>query len=152
MKNGKETKVTETPSKDPSFEMFNRDEFFNNVLSLPENVKTKLNAEGKDWRFIDGNQFRSNGGVHRSHWKPEVFKEPEFKHLTNAEGHIQRKEMILAVRPKHITGKYKDYLSDRNNRLKGYNKAAAKELARSARKAGVAEDGLSVSEGYEDND
>lgn len=151
MKQGKETKKPETPSKDTTFEYFNRDEFFNNILSLPTAVKEKLKAEEKDWRFIDGIQFRTNGNMHESHWRPEKFEDPEFKNLVNAEGYIQRKEMILATRPKHVSAAYKQFLTDRNNRLKMHNADAAKELKRRARQAGV-EDQIKVSEGYEENE
>lgn len=151
MKQGKEVKKSDPQIKDPTFEYFNRDEFFNNILSLPDAVKQKLRNEEKDWRFIDGIQFRTNGNIHESHWRPEKFDEPEFKNLVNSEGFIQRKEMILATRPKHVSAAYKKYLNDRNNRLKTQNADAAKELKRRARQAGI-EDQIKVSEGYEENE
>lgn len=148
---GKDVKKTETPSKEPTYEGFNRDEFFNNMLSLPAVLKEKLKAEGKVWRFINGHEFRTNGNVHRSHWRPQKFEESEFKDLVNAEGFIQRKEMILATRPKMVADEHKRHINDRNDRLKGYQKAQAAEFRKDIRKA-QAEDTIRVSEGYGEED
>ncbi len=144
MKQGKETK----PTQESAITGFNPDEFFTNRLSLPDALKQRMTKEGLDWRFINAQQFRSEGNVHRSHWTPYIVKDSP---LANAEGLIARGDLILGVRPKSVTDAHRKYLKGRNNLQKGHNKAAAQELKKMVRDAGLGE-GSRVHEGYEEND
>lgn len=141
----KEKKVSEKANRDPGTEGFNPDSFFMNRLSLPQSLKDKLTAEGLDWRFINANQFRQSGGMHTSHWVPYKFSQGEFG--SNAEGILQRGDVILATRPKAVTVAHKDYLKKRNDALSRVNKQHATELKKQLGAAGA-----KVYEGYDEND
>lgn len=147
MSKGKEIRSKEIPNRDPDVAQFSYDEFFNNKLSLPQNVKDHLGEKGLDWRFINAGQFRSSGNTHRSHWKPHIFDQVEFGQ--SAEGHITRGDLILATRPKAVSAGHRKFLKERNNRLNAFNRTKAQELKASMAEAGVKG---KVTEGYEENE
>jgi hypothetical protein len=148
-KQGKEVRPKETPNHDPNTSGFSYDEFFNNRLSLPDTIKNELNDAGLDWRFINAAQFRNEGNVHRSHWKPYKFlSSPD---LANAEGYLTRGDLILATRPKDVSKAHRKFLNERNKLQKNQNKADAQKMRQALRDNGM--DGKArVFEGYEDND
>lgn len=155
MKQGKETKTKDTPDRDPQVSAFSYDEFFNNRLSLTDALKEFLKGQGLDWRFINAAQFRGAGNVHRSHWKPYRIEDADAKRIgvegMTVEGIVQRGDLVLAVRPKTISNKHKEFLAQRNAALAGYNKSTSKELKDRAREAGIGEQ-VRVHEGYEENE
>ena len=148
MKQGKDIKPKDTPSRDADFGSFNGDEFFNNRLSLPDGLKTHLTTEGMDWRFINSIEFRRDGNMHKSHWQP--YKIPsDFAGMANAEGYLQRGDLILAARPKGVTSNYRKYLARRNAIQKGVAKQQADELRQTFRDGGLGKQSK-VHEGYGD--
>lgn len=148
MKQGKETKSKEVVSRDPEITGFSYDEFFNNRLSLPDSIKEKLKAEGLDWRFINAAQFRQDGGIHKSHWRPyKASGEIATTQGVNAEGFIQRGDLLLAVREKKISKMHRSFLDQRNQRLKGINKQQADEFRQRIREEGRSGQ-VKVVEGY----
>jgi hypothetical protein len=151
MSKNKETKTKEQANRDPEITGFHYDEFFNNRLALTEDIKSYLNENNLDWRFINAAQFRSEGNVHRSHWKPFKFDNVSFGSVLNAEGYIMRGDLILATRPKGVTQAHRKFLKQRNNVQKGFNKAEAQKFRQSFREQGM-ESQARVIEGYEDED
>lgn len=147
---GKDVKKSEVGSKDPEIQGFNYDEFFNNRLSLPKSLKDELTSKGLDWRFINATQFRSKGNMHQSHWVPY---KPEATGIvgTNAEGLIQRGDLILAVREKAVSKAHKEFLTKRNKLQSSANKEHARELRKMVQEAGAAGQ-AKVFEGYEENE
>lgn len=144
--------MSKKTSKEPQVTGFSYDEFFNNRLSLNEEQKAYLKGQGVDWRFINAANFSANGNVHRSHWKPLTLTgEAAIKFGANAGGQVQRGDLILAVRPKEVSAKHREFLDRRNAIQKGSIKQAAKQLKQSARDYGVG-DQTKVYEGYEENE
>lgn len=150
---GKDTKKSDTPSRDVTFRST---EFaFNNRLALPDEVKEYLTGKGLDWRFLNAQEFRASGNIHRSHWRP--FKIPaemagaDGFYGANAEGLIQRGDLILGVREKAITVAHKEHINKRNKAL--YQQATvegqAKKLKETVRESSIAAD-TKILEGYED--
>ncbi len=150
----KEKKPTQTPNRDPEIK-FDRSQFFQNRLSLPKALTDKINSEGLDFRFVNANEFRRNGNVHQSYWRPYVLtsgaQELGLTDVT-AEGLIQRGDLILAVREKKITKAHKEFLADQNRMYSSasYNKEKAKEMRALAKSHGVSDE-TEIHEGYEDN-
>lgn len=145
--------MSKKSNREPDVLGFDPTEFYSNLLTLPAALKERMKAEGKDWRFIDANQFRADGQMHRSHWKPYIVAAEEDKRAfgANAEGVIMRKELILAVRDKAISRAHKDFVNKRNKAQNAYNKTQAQELKKAARDYGV--DGeTKIYEGYDEND
>ena len=151
----KDSKKDSKIAREPSVGEFTYDEFFNNRLSLPSELKQKLTSEGLDWRFINALQFREGGNMHRSHWKPYKIDNPQSVGIMNttAEGFLTRGDLVLATRPKVITRKHKEFLAKRNAAYSGvnYNKTVAQEMKKIARDYNV-EEQVKVYEGYEEND
>lgn len=149
MKNGKETKSSEIPSKELDWEGFDPDNF-NNMLSLPQPLKDKLTKEGFDWRFLNSTSFRENGNMHHGYWRPYKATPEDGITGVNAEGFIQRRDLILGIRPKKITKTFQAHYRERNIRQAGVNKAKAEELRKLAKDAQLDRD-VRVYEGYEEN-
>jgi hypothetical protein len=137
MSKGKETRQREAANRDPQTTGFSYDEFFNNRLALTNEIKTHLTEKGLDWRFINAAQFRNEGNVHRSHWKPYKFEGVDFGGILNAEGYIARGDLILAVRQKQVSQAHRKFLNQRNNIQKGFNKAEAKKFRQNLRDNGL---------------
>lgn len=149
MSKGKEIRKSESPNKEPQVSGFTYDEFFNNRLSLPESLKTVLNEAGLDWRFINAAQFRVEGNVHRSHWKPHKF---DVTDLTSADGYVTRGDLILATRLKAVSAAHRKFLKERNNLQKNQNKLDAQKMRQSLKDSGIDSSAARVYEGYDDND
>ncbi len=153
MSKGKETKPTETPSYDSTF----RDtEFaFNNKLGLPKELKEYLTSQGLDWRFLNAREYRENGNIHQAHWR--AFKVPADKvgaegfYGANAEGLVQRGDLILGVRTKAISAAHKEHINKRNQALyrQGSVEGQAKKLREVVKESSLASE-TRVTEGYED--
>lgn len=148
----KDKKMTETPSRDPVF----TDEAFtyNNMLALPDSLKTYLTEKNLDWRFLNAREYRNAGNYHRSHWQP--FKvTPDMSDLgitaVTAEGLIQRGDLILGVRTKAISARHKEFLTEKNRRLSGFNKTKAKELQEDIRRKGL-NDSVKVDDSFDDDE
>lgn len=148
----KDKKITEVPSRDPVF----TDEAFtyNNMLALPDNLKSYLTEKGLDWRFLNAREYRGAGNYHRSHWQPLKVTEEMGKlglMSTTAEGLIQRGDLILGVRTKAVTAKHKEFLRERNRRYSNFAQTEARKLREDVARKGMSEH-VKVSEGYDDDE
>ncbi len=147
----KEKRSTEVKGKDP---VFTDDTFmYNNMLALPDTLKTYLTAQGLDWRFLNAKEFRGAGGYHRSHWQPlKITTEMGDLGLSavTAEGLIQRGDLILGVRTKAVTAKHKEFLAEKNRRYSQFNKNAADEMRSTIRSKGLS--GVKVDESMNDGE
>lgn len=152
MKQGKDLKPKQKPSRDSEFGgAFSYDQMFNNRLSIPASLKAYLKEQGLSWRFLNANEFRVNGSMHRSHWKPfKVPAEQKTDLETTAEGLICRGDLILGVRDEQITSMHKKFLKDRTDRQTSSTKDSAKQLRAMAREAGVEK--MKITEGYDEDD
>lgn len=146
----KETKVKETKKRDPIFEKFNASEWQDNRLALPQSLKEYLKEQGLDWKFINAREFRDRGNNHQGYWVPYPVP-AELQVHTTPERMILRGDLVLAVRPKAATKKYRDRLDARNRANANFNKEKAKELKQMAREAHVG-DQVQVHEGYEEGE
>jgi hypothetical protein len=154
MKQGKEVKIKETEVKDPEITGRGYDEFYDNILSLDNKIKNHLKSEGLDWRFINASQFRAGGNFSRSRWIPYNFRSvaDQLGLLggLNAEGNMQRGDLILATRTKKVSTQHREFIEKRNRQYAGFNKQQADELKSMAKDAGIKN--AKVFEGYEDNE
>lgn len=138
--------------KEPDVKGFSYDDFFNNRLSLPKEVKQAINSAGLDFRFINATEFRTNGNQHRSHWRPYIVpKELAGVAGATADGMIVRGDLMLGVREKHITKAHRDHLDKRISVQNSATKQQGKELRKKAREYGVSDE-THIYEGYEDNE
>jgi len=148
-----EAKPKEAKKKDPIWDAAGFDEFYNNQLSLSADLKQELRDQGLDWRFINISTFRSSGNRHKNLWRPYNVKGKSpidaFAGI-DPEGVLTRGDLVLAVRPKHVTAAYRKKVDQKNKANAGFNKAKAAEMKQLARDAGVA-DQVKIHEGYEDN-
>lgn len=141
-----------TSSREPEMKGFSYDDYFNNILGLPQTLKDKLKEDGKDWRFINAAEFRRNGNLHQSHWKPLVVSGAEATALgADANGMIARGDLLLAIRDKGMSKAHRAFLDKRNASQLGHNKESARKLKQAAMDYGVA-DQTKVFEGYDENE
>lgn len=147
---GKDVKQVETPSKDSEVEFGQGSFRFRDRMSLAPNIKTYINALGKDFRFLNAREFRNSGNLHHSYWVPFVVPQEERANMgANAEGNITRGDMILGVRDKRITKAHRKFLDERVAIQNGTAKSAAAQLRDQARKSGGS---VGVIEGFDDNE
>lgn len=142
----------------PSFEGIT---FGASQLDLPPGLKNQLENLGFSCRFINAKQLSDAGGYHRNGWKP--FRRKDFQENgkdvvqldasiwgNSPDGVVQRKEMILAIRPVEMTEAHRRHIQAKTDRLAGNaTKQAAESLKRTAKENRV---DVQVHEGYEDND
>lgn len=152
-KKPQETKPKAQRKPDPEWDVEGFEEFYNNRLSLSSELKQELKDQGLDWRFINIQTFRNKGNRHPSLWRPYNVKARSpmeaFKGV-DPEGVLTRGDLVLAVRPKHVSEAYKKNVAKRNAANAGYNRAQAEQMKQMARSAGV--DGqVKIHEGYDDN-
>lgn len=102
---------------------------FGNLLEVPPNVKAELESQGLACRWINKKSFMDNG-AHASHWVPFQTKAAgnNFGFGVDANGHITRADLILGVRPLHVNQAHKQFLDEKNARLKGHKTKAKQEL------------------------
>lgn len=148
----KDIKTKETPNQDPQF----TDEAFayNNMLALPDNLKSYLTGKGYDWRFLNAKEYRGAGGYHRSHWQPlKVTAEMGSLGLAavTAEGHIQRGDLILGIRPKTISAKHREMLKEKNKMYSNFGKNEARKMRDDIARKGL-ESTVKVEEGYDEDE
>lgn len=153
--NGK--KKVSGPKLGPSFDGIT---FGASALDLPKGLKEQLSEFGYDVRFINGAQLSSMGGYHQNGWKP--FKTSDFMSEgkcviqldpyllgSSPDGTVQKKEMILAIRPKEMTAEHKKHLAAKVARQSGDGtKKAAAELRRISKEHNL---NVEITEGYDDN-
>lgn len=147
-------KPVEKPPQGGILDAWDYTEFESNALSLSKELKAEISAQGLDWRFINRTEYARKGNRHGAAWKPYNIKNrtvvESFKGI-DPEGILTRGDLILAVRPKLISGKFREQKAQRNALYKGYNKTVAGEMKQLAREHGVS-DKVKIHEGYEEND
>jgi len=149
----KEKRPIETKGADPQLNgYFNP----NDRLSLSKELKDWFKAQGMDFRFLNAPEFRRDGGYHPTQWLPFDAREavtkgldPKFTVGMNAEGQIQRGDLILGYRPKALTAQYNQMVKQRNERYSKFNKTEAQKLREHARSVGLGE-AVTIHEGYDD--
>lgn len=121
------------------------------VLDLDPELEKEIEEQGFAWRWINLQQYRSQGNFHKNRWTPykrKDVKSDDFMPTTN-EGFIIRGDCILAVRPIAIAIAHKKAIQAKNDRYKQYNKQQADDLRRTAKESGVK---AKIHEGYEENE
>jgi hypothetical protein len=125
----------------------------NNLLTLPDQLKKYLTDQGMDWRFLNATAFRANGGRHKSDW--QALRVPPDVRIglsaVTAEGHVIRGDLILGIRPKTISAKYKETLKERNRAYSNFGKTEATRMREEVKRKGLGEH-VSISEGYDDDE
>lgn len=148
-----ETKPTVNRKPDPEWDVEGFEEFYQNRLSLSAELKAELKEQGFSWRFINIHTFRASGNRNSSLWRPYNVKTRSpldaFKGI-DPEGVLTRGDLVLAVRPKHVSDAYKKRLATKNAANAGYNKQQAENMRQMAKDAGVG-DQVRIHEGFEDN-
>lgn len=152
MAQGKDKKLFETSNKEPLF--VDKDFSFQDRLALPADLKKYLNDEGMDYRFLNSSEFRASGNYHRSHWQP--FKAPADivqagLYGVTADGHVQRGDLILGIRPKALSAKHREHLKQKRSKYSNFAKTEAKRMQQEIRDKGLG-DHVRVEEGYDEDD
>lgn len=145
MENGKEKKNKESVNKDPIWSGPTDASDVTSRLALPKKLKDYLNSQGMDFRFLNATQFRASGNYHGRDWRP--FDVRAAKSLggetfgANAEGVIQRGDLILGIRPKNISAAHKERLAKKNAAYSAANvaKTHAKQIKEQIRERGMGE-------------
>lgn len=117
--------------------------FSQKLLEVPAALKAELVAQGLEWRWINGQEYKDNGGMHRDYWKPYIQKKQDTGDGSNplgewageASGVIRRKDLILGVRPKLMGDAHRAKLTDR---AMNYGKAALAKARGEVVKAAIA--------------
>ena len=132
------------------------DELFGNPLKLPPGLEAELIAAKLIWRFIDSKKLYENHGYHDKGWTPykrtnmsETDKKAEFKDGSDPDGVYRRGSLILAVKPNEAAEKHRQFLRQKADRQKSYNKTKAAELRQMARES-FQDAKKVIFEGYED--
>lgn len=146
-------KPHEKRKPDPEWDIEGFEEFYNNRLSLSTELKNELREQGLSWRFINIANFRKAGNRHQSLWRPYNVKSRspiEAFSGIDPEGVLTRGDLVLAVRPNHVSKAYRQKLDRRNAANAGYNKAQADRMRQEAKSQGLS-DQVTIYEGYDDN-
>lgn len=151
---GNKTPIEEKGAKKTSTKKVrgqNYDEFFQNRFIVPQAIKDELEAKGLDCRFISYVKWKENGNMHRSHWVPYrcTAETAADQFGKDSEGYIRRGDTVLAVRSKERSEQHREFLKQRNERYRNFNRLAASELRERMREEGMSG---KVHEGYEENE
>ena len=128
-------------------------DFFKNPMELPQDIMDDLESKGLECRWISYKDYVANGNSHGKGWS--IYKAPKrsetdtFTLGNGPDGIIQRKEMVLSVRPKAMGDKHRAYLQHRADlQNKTFKKSKADEIRQMARDADLG----AVVEGYEEQE
>lgn len=131
------------------------DDIFGNSLVVPQELQEYLTEKGLEWRWVDYKKLIDAGGYHNRGWvayqkarhgEPATLSTQESILGSDPSGLFRRFSVVLAVRPKVVGDKHRQYLKKRADQYKGFNKTKAQELKEMSKDAGV-----QVIEGYEEN-
>lgn len=149
LKNGKKPLSAKPVPTPVAFE-----DVFGNELAIDPGLKAEIESQNLTYRWINYKQLKAMGGYHRFGYRPYKPKDESgdahtFKFGRSPEGYIQRDDLILAVRDKELTEKFKQYIDSENQRLAmgATDKAHREELREYNRSRGIK--GY-VEAGYED--
>lgn len=108
-----------------------------NMLDIPDTIRSELKSKGYEGRWINYNQFLKDGNFHKEGWVPY---RPDKSDTTdgfffgqNPDGIIRRKELVLAFRPKEICESHRLHLRQKANQKNLSKKAASDELRQMAK-------------------
>lgn len=130
---------------------FNTDDLFGNTLGVDPAIQKEIDTKGMTARWINASQLEAMSGFHQKGWRPykcDTISASDSFFGKSPDGYIRRGDCVLAVRPKELHERHKQYLEERASQGKQAQKAQAEELRRFARKAGL--DEMQVLEGYDD--
>ncbi len=138
MENSKEKKPVEKPNRDSKYDLeYNPQD----RLTLPKELRDYFTAQSLDFRFLNSSEFRASGNYHRSQWQPFNAKDAGglvMQGLTG-EGLIQRGDLILGVRAKALTAKYRELNKEKIRRQSNFNKSEAKRMRDHIKERGLGE-------------
>lgn len=124
-------------------------------LFIPDNIKGALKEMGLVPRWINAKQYKKQG-YHNSDWRPlsaKILKDYAGANLqdvpVNADGYIQRNDVVLAVKTEEWNQAHKDFLRKKANAKSSVAKRNAEELRQHMQSSGHIGQ---VFEGYEDNE
>jgi len=127
--------------------------FFKDKLTISDELKAEIAAQGKEYRFISYKKYIDDGNLHSKGWvvyKPKTTPaQDSFAFGVNPDGIIRRGDAVLAVRDKERCEEHRAYNRERAERMRGFKKAKAQELRSMAREARL---DANVIEGYEENE
>lgn len=118
-------------------------DIFGNTLSLPPELEKELKDKGLIARWVSSKTLYANQGYHPKNWKPykrdagATMMGVEFKTGSDPDGLIRRGDCILATKSAEDHAKHQDWLDQKADKYRGYNKEQAAELRATARAAGA---------------
>jgi hypothetical protein len=119
--------------------------FTQKLLEVSAALKAELTAQGLEWRWINGQEYKENGGMHKDFWKPYIQKNKPVDEgglgewAGEASGVVRRKDLILGVRPKLMGDSHRAMLRHKAETYGQSAIAKAKQsVADAAREAGSA--------------
>jgi len=150
--------LSEKKNFGPQFEELS---FDGSDLHLPNKFMGELKRLGFEFRFIHSGEYRNAQNTHRRGWK--VFKRSDFQENGSdimdygfgldgfsPAGTVERKEMVLAIRPIEHGDKHRQYLKDKADRQSGdYNKRVADEMRQKIKQT---KSDVRIYEGFDENE
>lgn len=130
---------------------FNMDDIFGNRLGVNPELATELDKKGLSYRWVNAVKLSAYGGYHERGWRPIKRAECATMNDTHSfmigndpEGYIRRGDCVLAVRPKEINQKHKQYLAEQARVHKATSRQQAEQLKQFAKETNL---DMSVVEG-----
>lgn len=131
-----------------------REELDMSVLKVDSALLAKLDSEGLVCRWINASKYKNGGNFHKSGWRPykvnESAKEKgsyDFSYGSSPEGYLIRNDLILAVKSKDESERWRSHLKKKAQNMSGKNDDASASFKEKAKSGGA-----KVLEGYEEND
>lgn len=153
-RNGKKPLAAKAQAKPTPLNM---DDIFGNTLGLDPAIREALKKKGLSYRFVSAAKLQMNAGYHIRAWRPIKLKDIEGYGTidlfgSDPDGYVRRGDLVLAVRPIELNEKHKTLLAQEANRAKGIQKRQADELRQHFKETGLDKAGMSVIEGYEEDE
>lgn len=127
-------------SSKPSPAPLRDEDFFNNRVSIPEDVKADMEARGLIPRWLNAKDVAANNGYHKNQWL--VYRRPkdmvandDLSFGQDPDRVVRRGEMILGYKTIEEVKRHRDYLAKKAHGTKnrGSNSQQAQELRAEAR-------------------
>ena len=119
-------------------------------FKIPDEVKEEAKSKGLEIKWLNSIQLSRNNGYHRSGWAAYKFEGGKaagtFGLGVNAEGYVQRGDMIIGARKIELGDQYRKRIANKNAALNRFTKTAADEMRERVRGSGT------VVTGYEGDD
>lgn len=132
---------------------------FNDQLALDPRIKKEIAAEGLAYRWINASKFKAAYGYDSRQWQPYKRDDSKKGALENnsfgyrdADGHIRRGDLILAVRSLQVHNMAKARNRSKIDGLAGaHRKKSVEQIKQSFQEAGL-KDITQVHDGYDENE